>query len=257
MWKMQMEENILATVGDRVITRDMMLSVMRGMPAEELEFVSGEAGRKLLLDEMIAGELLLADAEARRWEQEQDFIRLLAEAKKGLLQRYAVGKLFDTIQVSDQEIKAYYDAHAAEFKQEEKMSAKHILVDSLAAAEKIKAEIEAGKAFEDAAVEYSSCPSKARGGDLGTFSRGKMVKEFEDAAFALTEGMVSQPVKTQFGYHLIKAGEITPAGPADWETVKDKIKKLLFQAKQKEVYAKKLEELKQSYPVKINLTALK
>ena len=173
------------------------------------------------------------------------------------MQRYAVGKLFDTITISDEEIKAYYDAHAAEFKAEEKMSAKHILVDSLEMAEKIRAEIEAGKAFEDAAREYSSCPSKARGGELGVFSRGKMVKEFEDAAFALTEGMVSAPVKTQFGYHLIKAGEMTPAGRADLETVKDKIRKILFQERQKEVYAKRLEELKDSYPVKINLTALK
>ena len=252
-----MEETILATVGGQAITRDMMLNVMRSMPQEELDFVAGEAGRKLLLDEMIAAELLYLDATARRLEEEKDFITLLAEAKKGLLQRYAVGKLFDTITISDEEIKAYYDAHAAEFKAEEKMSAKHILVDSLETAEKIRAEIEAGKAFEDAAREYSSCPSKARGGELGVFSRGKMVKEFEDAAFALTEGMVSAPVKTQFGYHLIKAGEMTPVGRADLETVKDKIRKILFQERQKEVYAKRLEELKDSYPVKINLTALK
>ena len=252
-----MEENILATVGDREITRDMMLNIMRSMPQEERDFVAGEAGRKLLLDEMIAAELLYLDAAAHHWEEEKDFIALLAEAKKGLMQRYAVSKLFDTIQISDDEIKAYYDAHSAEFKQEEKMSAKHILVDSLEAAEKISAEIKAGKAFEDAAREYSSCPSKSRGGDLGTFSRGKMVKEFEDAAFALTQGMVSAPVKTQFGYHLIKAGEMTPAGSADLEAVKDQIKKRLFQAKQKEVYAKRLEELKESYPVQINLAALK
>lgn len=252
-----MEENILATVGEQKITRDMMLNIMRSMPQEELDFVAGEAGRKLLLDEMIAAELLYLDASAHHWDEEKDFIELLAEAKKGLLQRYAVGKLFDTIQVSEDEIKAYYDAHSAEFQQEETMSAKHILVDSLEEAEKISAEIKAGKAFEDAAKEYSSCPSKNRGGDLGTFSRGKMVKEFEDAAFALTQGMVSAPVKTQFGYHLIKAGAITPAKAADLDTVKDKIKKQLFQTKQKEAYAKKLEELKESYPVKINLTALK
>ena len=86
----------------------------------------------------------------------------------------------------------------------DQVRASHILVKDEATAKKLKAEIEGGLAFEDMAKQHSSCPSKAKGGDLGWFGKGSMVKPFEDAAFSLNEGQLSSPVKTQFGYHLIK-----------------------------------------------------
>lgn len=83
--------------------------------------------------------------------------------------------------------------------------ASHILVKSEAEALKIKSEIESGKiTFEEAAKKYSLCPSGQNGGDLGYFGRKVMVKEFEDASFSLPVGKISAPVKTQFGYHLVK-----------------------------------------------------
>jgi parvulin-like peptidyl-prolyl isomerase len=82
--------------------------------------------------------------------------------------------------------------------------ASHILVADQKLAQDLKGKIEAGASFEAMAREHSSCPSKAQGGDLGWFGEGQMVKPFETAAFSLTEGQVSAPVKTQFGYHLIK-----------------------------------------------------
>ena len=83
--------------------------------------------------------------------------------------------------------------------------ASHLLVDTEAEALKIKADIEAGNiTFENAAAQFSKCPSGSRGGDLGFFGKGQMVRPFEDAAFSLPVGVVSEPVQTQFGYHLIK-----------------------------------------------------
>jgi len=81
--------------------------------------------------------------------------------------------------------------------------ASHILVKTQAQAIKIRQEITAGKSFADAAREYSICPSKDDGGDLGYFCRGMMVPEFEDAAFNLPIGRLSEPVQTEFGWHLI------------------------------------------------------
>jgi len=82
--------------------------------------------------------------------------------------------------------------------------ASHILVEDEETAKQLKAEIEKGTSFEAMAREYSSCPSKAKGGDLGWFGKGQMVKPFEEAAFSTPENKVSAPIKTQFGYHLIK-----------------------------------------------------
>jgi len=86
----------------------------------------------------------------------------------------------------------------------QEVRASHILVKSLEKAQEIKNLIEKGdKDFDLAAAEFSLCPSGARGGDLGFFGKGMMVKEFEDAAFSLEKGKISEPVQTQFGYHLI------------------------------------------------------
>jgi len=102
-------------------------------------------------------------------------------------------------QNSQAEAKTMYESPARS-----EVRASHILVDTEAEALKIKADIEADKiTFADAAMRYSKCPSKRNGGDLGFFGRGQMVKPFETAVFTLPLNTVSDPVRTQFGYHLI------------------------------------------------------
>jgi peptidyl-prolyl cis-trans isomerase C len=86
-----------------------------------------------------------------------------------------------------------------------KVKASHILVEKQSQALKVLEELKAGGNFGDLAKKYSTCPSGKKGGDLGQFGRGQMVREFEQAAFALKTGQITeQPVKTQFGYHIIK-----------------------------------------------------
>ncbi|KYK34379.1 MAG: peptidyl-prolyl cis-trans isomerase [Theionarchaea archaeon] len=87
------------------------------------------------------------------------------------------------------------------------VKASHILVKKRSQAEKILEELKKGASFAKLAQEYSECPSKKRGGDLGWFGRGKMVPEFEKAAFSLKKGELSDIVKTQFGYHVIKVND--------------------------------------------------
>ena len=87
----------------------------------------------------------------------------------------------------------------------ESVTASHILVHTEDEAKQLLEEIKSGKvAFEDAAAMHSLCPSGARGGDLGFFTKGQMVKPFEDAAFSMEKGEVSNPIQTQFGWHLIQ-----------------------------------------------------
>lgn len=247
-----MENVVLATVGDVEITREQMVGILRNIPQEHQASVQGEEGRARLLEEMIAGELLSLDALSQDMDKEDGFVQILEEARKGLLQRYAVNKLFETIQVTDEEAKGYYEANTDQFKEAEKASASHILVDSEEKANVIKEEIAGGKSFEDAATEYSSCPSKERGGDLGAFGKGQMVPEFEEAAFAAELNEVVGPVGTQFGFHLIRVNEITPESTQPFEAVAEGIKGNLAAAKQQEVYLSKVDELKKVYPVTVN-----
>ena len=103
------------------------------------------------------------------------------------------------------------------------------------------------KEFEEAAKEFSTCPSGAQGGDLGEFGRGNMVKEFEEAAFAAEVGHVVGPVQTQFGYHLIKVEQKNDAKEADFEEVKEQIKAEALKQKQDKAYSDKVNELKAKY----------
>lgn len=88
-----------------------------------------------------------------------------------------------------------------------KVHAAHILVEKLSQAEAILDELKEGKSFEDLAKEKSLCPSRKRGGDLGWFGKNQMVKPFEQACFKHEVGLIEEPVKTQFGYHIIKVLE--------------------------------------------------
>jgi len=98
----------------------------------------------------------------------------------------------------------YVPVNAAENCTITSVKASHILVDTKSQAEFIKSKTDSGASFEEMAKKYSKCPSGREGGNLGYFSRGQMVPEFEDAAFELPVGKVSEPVKTEFGWHLIK-----------------------------------------------------
>ncbi len=87
------------------------------------------------------------------------------------------------------------------------ISARHILIEHLYEAQDVQKKLAEGESFESLAKKFSKCPSKARGGDLGSFGRGRMVPSFDEAAFALEVGQISQPIRTRFGYHLIQRYE--------------------------------------------------
>lgn len=141
------------------------------------------------------------------------------------------------ITVDDEQIKDYYEANMEKFKQPEQVKASHILlkVEDPKKEEEVKKKahdiykkLKEGKDFSKLASQYSQDPgSKDKGGDLGYFERGKMVKEFEEVAFTLNPGEISEPVKTQFGYHIIKVEDKKPEGTKTLEEAKEEIIKIL------------------------------
>lgn len=180
----------------------------------------------------------------------------LDEVKKDLEVNVKVTKLLKSrISISNEELKTYFEENKATFAQEKQVKASHILVDKEEKANEIKDKLAKGEDFAKLAKENSKdTGSKENGGDLGFFGSGQMVKEFEEAAFALKVGEISAPVKTQYGYHIIKVAEIKDAEEADYEKSKDKISDILFEQKLEAEYSAWLQELYTKYNIKNSLT---
>ncbi|MCM3574295.1 peptidylprolyl isomerase [Mesobacillus subterraneus] len=156
-----------------------------------------------------------------------------------------------SIDVSEEEMKTYFKENKDSFDQKEQVKASHILVEDEATAKKVKEELDNGKDFAELAKEYSTDTSNAdKGGDLGYFGKGEMAEEFENAAFALEISAISEPVKTEFGYHIIKLVDKKAAKTAKFDDQKDKIKELLFDQKVQAEYTNWLEEKKAEYEIK-------
>lgn len=182
-----------------------------------------------------------------------------------IIENYIEQVIVPKQQVSDAEVKAFYDKNPDAFNQPEQIRASHILItvdpkasaaDKKKAKEKIEAllkQIKAGIDFAKLAKEQSGCPSSKQGGDLGYFGKGQMVKPFEDAAWALKPGEVSGVVETQFGYHIIKLSEKKPAGKIPFEDVKLKIADSLKRQKVSEAINATLEEAKKKAKIEILL----
>lgn len=170
----------------------------------------------------------------------------------------------DKVTVTDEEVKKFYDDNKEKFKKEESVRASHILIgaDEKASAEdkkkaKEKAEsirkrLVAGEDFAAVAKKESTCPSAPQGGDLGSFSRGQMVPEFEKVAFALKPGEISEVVETKFGYHIIKVQEKKPAGTVTFDEAKKNVADYLKGQKIQKGVNEYLEKLRKD--AKIDIT---
>lgn len=192
---------------------------------------------------------------------EAEFVQTIKDTL--IIQKLLDSQVADKVKVSDAETKAFYDANPHLFEQEERVHARHILkmVEPSAGAidkDKKKKELEDvlkalknGSDFNDLAMKYSDDPSKIMGGDLGYFTRGRMVKPFEDAAFALKPGEISGIVETQFGYHIIKVEDHQQARTIPYEEIKGVIADNLSMQKRQEAAGQYVDELYKKSEIKI------
>ena len=246
-----MGNKVLATVGGLAITENEVDEFLASLGKRGQGYNTPE-GRAMILAELINSKLLLLDARRNLYEAEPEFRAQLNKLKDSLLTNYAAEKaIAQAGKVTDADVEKFYNENPDKFNGGESVNASHILVDSEEKALELYAKIASGEmTFEDCAKENSSCPSNANGGNLGDFTRGQMVPEFDQAVFAMQVGEVTAtPVKTQFGYHLIKLNSKTEAEITPLAEVKDGIKAMLEGEKQKAAYESKINQLKILYPV--------
>lgn len=244
-----MDNKVLATVEGREITQRDLENAISRFPRERQGYFMGEEGKKQLLNQIISFELIYSYAKDNGIEKDPAYISQVEAAKKEILTQTAINNILADIKVTDDEVKDYYEANQQYFNSEESVTARHILVDSLDEAQEIKKKIDDGMNFEMAALQYSSCPSKEQGGSLGSFTRGRMVPEFEQAAFELEVGELSEPVQTQFGYHLIKVEEKNEGTVKPLEEVYPTIQREILNERESFKYMQFTEGLKSKYDV--------
>lgn len=245
-----MENKVLAIAAGTEITQEDLTRIVNRYPENQRGYFETEQGKQQLLEQVISYELMSKFGEELGLDKSKEYQDTIKALAKELLTQVTINKVLSEVTVTDEEVKEYYDANKAKYMDDASVSAKHILVSSEEEAKKIKAEIESGDiSFEDAAKKYSTCPSNAEGGNLGTFKRGMMVPEFEDAAFNAEINQVTEPVQTQFGFHLIKVEEKNESKEKSFEEVKETVKNELIQQASQKKYIDLVAELGNKYGV--------
>lgn len=228
---------VVAKVGDIEIHQsELDLAIANLDP--QLQQLPDEQKKIAALSGAIDVKLLALNADKEGMREDADFKRRVAFiADRELHNAYFKKHVVEA--VTDADVKARYDKEVAALPQQEEIHARHILVKTEEEAKAIIADLDAGKDFVEIAKEKSTDPNKSEGGDLGYFSKGRMVPEFEEAAFALEKGTYSKaPVKSQFGFHVIKVEDKRTAQPPSLEEVGPQVRQLVMRDKYLELIEK-------------------
>jgi peptidyl-prolyl cis-trans isomerase C len=214
---------VIMTIGDEKITAAQYDQLVNALPAQYQKAARGPQKRQIA-EQMVQLKVLSKEAEKRNLDQQTVIKQQLAFDRENILAQALYNDLVKSVKIDDAALQTYYDAHKADF---ESVKGRHILIrfkgsavplrpgekelsdeESLAKAQDVRKRLLAGGDFITIAkADSDDTGSGANGGDLGTFKHGQMVGAFETAAFALPVGQLSEPVKTQFGYHIIKVEE--------------------------------------------------
>lgn len=235
-----MEDNkVLAVVAGKEITEADLNREMQSMDEEKKQYMDHPFYREECLNLLIDMHVFEKYGEEISADKDEEFVRVFENTKRDMLAKYVISKKLKEITVSDDEVEEYYQNHLPEFEVKASVTARHILVDTEEECESILGKIENGEmTFIEAAKAYSVCPTGKCGGDLGEFGYGEMEEDFEEAAFAAEVGKIEGPVKTSFGYHLIKVDRKVEETRKTFEEVESIIKKNLLLGKQNEWYMK-------------------
>ncbi|HEY3839702.1 MAG TPA: peptidylprolyl isomerase [Bryobacteraceae bacterium] len=255
-------DRVVATIGEEKMTAAQFDSIIDGLPQQYQAQVRGPAKRQFM-EQLIMIKVMAHQASVMHLDQLPATKQQIEFAKENILANMAGKNMVESAKVDDAALHKYYDDHKSDFQQ---VSAHHILIrfkgspvplkdgqkdlteeEALAKAQEIEKKLKAGGDFAELAkAESADAGSAAQGGDLGApFKHGQMVKPFEDAAFSLPPNQISDPVKTQFGYHIIRVDKV------DFKSYDEA--KAEMEAKLKpEMARKQMDDLKASMGVKLD-----
>jgi parvulin-like peptidyl-prolyl isomerase len=253
-----------------------------------VDFSKGDAARqrqqvaRSVLDQLIERTLILQEARrtgrlasdaavedrlrqiAQAFPSPEEFDRALqqqgvsrAELRDRVRFELTVRRILDDLRVpapTDQEARAYFQAHREAFDEPERVRVRHVLLRTEAEARVALARLRAGESFAQVAKELSQDPgTRDRGGEVGLVAPGQTVPEFEQVAFRLKPGELSEPVRTSFGYHIVQVTEKLPAKKATWEGVRQQVLELLRENKRREAFEAWVKELRGRAKIAVHL----
>ncbi len=251
-------ETILASFDGQTITLGEFNQLWEDIP-EEYKL---QLNKSMVLDQMISEKLLIQEAKNMGLEEDEKVIEQIIEqirkiTEQILVQTLIEREILDKVKVNDEEVLEYYEQNKDSFTEKEQVHLYNILLETEEEAQDILEQLKAGEDFSEIAIEKSTGPSAAQGGDLGYLTKGTIVPEIEDVVFALELEVLSEVVKTDFGFHILKITEKKPETVKALEEVKEDIVQTLLPTKQKEAFENLLEKLKGKVEIEINEKALK
>ena len=246
-------ETILASFEEQTITLGEFNQLWEEVP-EEYKL---QLDKNMILDQVISEKLLIQEAKNMGLEEDNDVLEQIQKMTEQILVQVLIEReILDKTKVNDEEVLEYYEQNKDSFTEKEQVYLYNILLETEEEAQDILEQLKAGGDFSEIAQERSTGPSAAQGGDLGYLPKGTIIPEIEEVVFALELEELSEVIKTDFGFHILKITEKKPETVKTLEEVKEDIIQTLLPDKQKEAFENLLEELKSKSEIEINEEAL-
>jgi len=242
-------ETILASFGDKTITLGEFNELWEEVP-EEYKL---QLDKSIVLDQMISEKLLIQETKNMGLEEDNYVLEQIKKMTEQILVQALIEReILNKVKVNDEEVLEYYEQNKDSFTEKEQVHLYNILLETEEEAQNILEQLKAGEDFSEIAIEKSSGPSAAQGGDLGYVAKGTIIPEIEEVVFALESEELSEVVKTDFGFHILKISDKKAETVKTLEEVKEEILQTLLPDKQKEAFENLLEELKGKVEIEIN-----
>jgi peptidyl-prolyl cis-trans isomerase C len=251
------DTEVVATYSGKKLTSADVVQQIERLPGPSRAYLSAPDRKRQFVENIILNDLLFAEAQKAGYDKDPDIEKQITDMRKRLVVQRLMREYQTPPTITDDDAKKYYDDNPSLFSTTQ-IKASHILVKDEETAKRLHAQLVADPSkFADVAKQESiDKTSGAKGGDLGKFGQGRMVPEFERVAFSLKPGQLSEPVKTQYGWHIILVSEREEGERKPFDQVKEQIKTTLRNKQLQDAVQAKFDSLKKSANLQIDDAAL-